>query len=70
MRLPRSGQADPITGLRRSTLNDLILPTAANGFKPPVRSIVLRKPGRSRGCRLIDVSSLLAFLHGQAGGVK
>lgn len=64
IRLPRVGSADPITGLRRSTLNELILPSALNGHKPPVRSIVLRKPGRARGIRLIDLRSLLNHING------
>jgi len=69
-RLPRAGQAEPYSNLRRSTLNGLILATKENGFCPPVRSIVLRRPGRARGIRLIDLNSLLTFLHGQAEGSK
>ena len=70
IRLPRVGEADPITGLRRSTLNELILPNASNSHKPPVRSIVLRKPGRARGIRLIDLGSLLAYLNAQDSAVS
>lgn len=65
LRLPPVGTADPLTGLRRSLLNSLILPTAENGHKPPVRSIVLRKPGRKRGVRLIHFASLLDYLNQQ-----
>lgn len=68
IRLPRVGTADPLTGLRRSLLNSLILPTAQNGNKPPVRSIVLRKPGCKRGVRLIHLASLLDYLNQQADG--
>ena len=68
IRLPRTGVPDPMTGLRRSTLNELVLPNETNNHKPPVRSIVLRKPGRARGIRLIDLSSLLDYLNVQANG--
>ncbi len=65
IRLP--AQRCPFTGLSRSTLNNLILPTVHNRNQPPVRSHVLRQPGRSRGIRLIDFSSLIAFIRGQSG---
>lgn len=41
-------------------MNDLVL-----GDSPPVRSVVLRKPGRIRGIRLIHFQSLLDHLHRQ-----
>ncbi len=66
IRLPRTGTREPFTGLSRSTLNRLILPIAGNGYKPPVKSICLRKQGATRGTRLILLDSLLAYLHGQA----
>lgn len=66
IRLPRVGAADPISGLRRSTLNELVLPNMANGYKPPVKSISLRKPGCKRGCRLIHLASLLDYLNRHA----
>lgn len=59
LRLPKVGARCPVTGLSRATLNELIL-----GTNPPVRSVVLRKRGTTRGIRLIDVQSLLAHLHG------
>jgi hypothetical protein len=68
IRLPRVGMADPTTGLRRSLLNSIILPTPENDHKPPVRSIVLRKPGCKRGVRLIHLASLLDYLNRQAEG--
>lgn len=61
-RLPKSGTRCPITGLSRSALNELILPCSANGFKPPVRSVVLKKRHAVRGVRLIVVESLLDHL--------
>jgi len=65
VRLPRCGQRCPITGLSRSTLNSLILPTSENAFRPPVISRVLAKRGRIRGVRLIVYDSLMEFLYGQ-----
>lgn len=64
IRLPRSGERCPYTGLSRSSLNELILPCPANDYRPPVRSVVQKKRHATRGCRLILLSSLLDFLHG------
>jgi hypothetical protein len=63
IRLPKSGSPCPFTGLSRTGLNALILPTPANGFKPPVRSISLRQRGQARGTRLIVFDSLIEYLH-------
>ena len=62
LRLPKSGQC-PITGLTRSKLYDLISPNEDNGFKPPVKSVSLRKPGQIKGTRLIVLQSLLDYLY-------
>lgn len=62
-RLPAPGQRDPLTGLSRTTLSELVLPCCANGFKPPVRSVLLKKRGATRGIRLIHVPSLLEHLN-------
>lgn len=62
IRLPPPGRKCSWTGLSRSALNGLILPSAANAFRPPVRSFVLRKPGARTGIRLIDYSSLAEFI--------
>ena len=64
LRLPKSGQC-PITGLTRTKLYDLISPSEANGFKPPVKSVSLRKPGQIKGTRLIVRQSLLDYLYGE-----
>ena len=61
LRLPKSGQC-PITGLTRSKLYDLISPSEDNGFKPPVKSVSLRKRGQTKGTRLIVLQSLLDYL--------
>ena len=58
IRLPAERERCPWTGMSRGTMNMLVL-----GDKPPVRSVVLRQPGSKRGVRLIQLSSLLAYLH-------
>jgi hypothetical protein len=66
MRLPKTGQRDPIFSQTRSYLNMLILPSLANEFKPPVKSYVMRKPGARTGVRLVDVESLTRFIEKHA----
>ena len=62
IRLPKTGTLCPYTGLTRSYVNELILPTGLNKFKPPVKSICLRKRGAKTGVRLIVFASLMAYL--------
>jgi hypothetical protein len=62
IRLPKIGEHDPYFGMTRSALNELILPTPRNDFKPPVRSFVLRRKGSRTGIRLIDFASLKNFI--------
>ena len=64
IRLPKRGRC-PITGLTRSKLYDLISPSEDNDFKPPVKSVSLRKPGQIKGTRLIVCQSLLDYLYGE-----
>jgi hypothetical protein len=66
IRLPPPGVRCPFTGLSRSALNELILPTEANGSSPPVRSFCIRKRGAKTGIRLIAYASLKAFIHANA----
>ena len=61
IRLPKSGEQCPYTGLSRSALNELILPSQLQP-KPSVASISLKKPHEVRGVRLILQKSLLAVL--------
>ena len=66
IRLPREGERCRYTDLPRGTLKDLVTPTRANNYKPPVRSISLRKSKYSkRGIRLIDYASLMEYLRGE-----
>ena len=68
LRLPPTGKYCPISGLSRSTLNELILATEENGGKPPVLSVCLRKRNKQRGVRLVNYDSLMAYIacHGGA----
>jgi|SRR5262249_30848655 len=68
IRLPRPGMLCNWTGLSRSKLNELILPCAANDFKPPVRSSCLRRKGAVKGARLINLQSLLEHLRRHSEG--
>ena len=57
--------------MSRAKLNELILPSPANGHKPPVQSVCLRKPGAIKGARLIHLQSLLNYLRANmVGGEK
>jgi hypothetical protein len=68
IRLPRSGQLCPWTGLTRSKLNELILPSEANSFKPAVKSVSLRPKGAVKGTRLIVYNSLVGYLRSRIEG--
>ena len=61
-RLPKSGQKEPFSGLGRTQLDLVTRPQPGNNFDPPVKSHVLAARGNSRGVRLIDVKSLLAYI--------
>ena len=64
IRLPSPKGRCPHTGLSRSTLCELAVPSEANDGVPPVRSVVVRKRGAIRGIRLISYDSLMAYLSG------
>ena len=64
IRLPKPGTLCHWTGLSRSKLNELVLPSRLNEFKPPVRSLSLRNRGQIKAVRLIVLDSLLAYLRG------
>jgi hypothetical protein len=48
--------------MSRSALNELILATERNDFKPPVRSFCLRQRGAKTGIRLVDYASLRDYI--------
>ena len=62
LRLPKPGLLCQHTGLTRSALNELILPTPRNDGKPPVRSFCLRQRGAKTGIRLVDYASLRNYI--------
>lgn len=71
LRLPKSGQRCPISGLSRSALNSAILPNKANGYKPQVLSRQIKSHKlASRGQRLVNVDSLLEFIAAQPSGFQ
>jgi hypothetical protein len=72
LRLPPPGHLCAHTGLSRSYINTLVLPTEANGRKPPVKSFCLRQPGARTGVRLVSYQSLRDFIlsHPETGVEK
>ena len=68
LRLPPSGRQCPLTGLTRSAINELVLPTPRNGNKPPVKSYCLRQRGARTGIRLVNYASLCAYIRAHAEG--
>jgi hypothetical protein len=70
IRLPKPGQLCSRTGLSRSKMNELVLPSLLNNFKPPVKSISLRNRGQVKAVRLVVYDSLLGYIRSflQDGG--
>jgi hypothetical protein len=54
--------------MSRAALNALILPTPANGNKPPVKSFCIRQRGARTGIRLISYQHLREFILAHAEG--
>ncbi len=59
IRLPRPRERCPLSGLSRTTLVELI-------DAGKIKGLTIRKPGSTRGIRLIVKASLLSYLHGLA----
>jgi hypothetical protein len=70
LRLPKSGTVCPWSGLTRSYINGLILPTEANAHNPPVKSVCLRQRGAKRGVRLVSYDSLMGYLRANLDEAK
>ena len=68
IRLPKPGGRCRYSSLSRTSLNQLLIPGAANHGKPPVKSCIIKKPGAIRGIRLISYPSLMTFLDSQQEG--
>lgn len=62
IRLPKPGARCPHSGLSRTTLIELSVPSSRNGYKPVVESKQLKRRNAKRGIRLINRESLLAHL--------
>jgi hypothetical protein len=60
-RLPSPGQTDRFFDANRSFWNERVLPTPRNEFKPPVRSIVSKQKGATRGIRFIVFESAKSY---------
>lgn len=63
IRLPRRGERCPYSGLSRSALANLVVPSRANGLRPPVTANLMKKPGNRRGVWLIPRERLMAYLN-------
>jgi hypothetical protein len=63
LRLPKPYERCRFTGLSRPSLEELCIPSERNDFRPPVKSLLLRKRGAKRGIRLVNFDSLLDYLH-------
>lgn len=71
IRLPKAGQRCIYTGLTRSYLNFLTLASPANGYKPWVKSHVVRQDNsKTRGVRLIDFEDLLRHIRSQPSEIQ
>ncbi len=57
IRLPRPGEHESRTGLTRAVLHRLC-------SEGRVRSVSLRERGKQRGCRLVNLASLLSYVRG------
>ena len=70
IRLPRAGSRCPITRLSRTALNELVLPSKANDYRPAVRSFSLKRPGQIRGVRLISLADLVRHIEAKQEGIQ
>ena len=64
VRMPKSGQKEPYSGLGRTQCDLVCRPQPGNNFNPPVQSHILAARGAARGVRLINLQSLLAYISG------
>jgi hypothetical protein len=62
LRLPKPYERCRFTQLSRPSLEELCIPSERNDFRPPVRSLLLRKKGAQRGIRLVSYDSLISYL--------
>jgi hypothetical protein len=62
VRLPARKARCPYTGLSRSGLADLCVPSKNNNFRASVKSFRLKRKGDKRAVRLIVFESLINYL--------
>lgn len=60
--LPSGKNTEHFSGLKRGALNQLILPCKANNYRPPIKSISMRRGSCVKGKRLVLLTSLLYYL--------
>lgn len=71
IRLPPTKGRCQWSGLPRSTMNALILPTKGNNYRPPVASYVVKtSKNAKRGTRIISLSSLMAHIRAESNSVS
>lgn len=63
LRLPKPYERCRFTGLSRPSLEELCIPSERNDFRPPVKSLLLKRRHAMRGIRLVNFASLLDYLH-------
>ncbi|MDP3073595.1 MAG: hypothetical protein Q8N18_25145 [Opitutaceae bacterium] len=70
IRLPKAKTLCPHTGMSRSSMANLTVPSKANDFRPAVPAKCLRRQGNVRGLWLVPFEALLAYLHALPTGVE
>ena len=63
LRIPPRGSHCSRTGLSRSVIEQLVVPSKANNFHPPVPAKLLRRPGNTRGVWLIPKRAFIKYLN-------
>ncbi len=63
IRLPKPRTSCPHTGMSRTSMYNLCVPTRANGFKPKVPAKCLRVSGNVRGTWYVPYEALVSFLN-------
>jgi hypothetical protein len=63
LRIPSRGEKCPITGLSRTSVEEIVVPSKKNNFNPPVRARLRRKPGKLRGIWLIPRQEYIRYFN-------
>lgn len=62
VRIPGPYGICPITSMKRESMLNLVMPRQCNDFRPPVKSVLIKRPGAKRGSRYINAQSLRDFM--------